>query len=532
MPKIESIRPGDTLSEAFSNYPLAELLLGILRGNLTGRLDVFLHPEARNHVHFRAGVPVVVKMPDASVSLIQVLVQRGRVPKPRGLELIRLAESSGHSVTDVLRRKKVLSPVELHRSETEWARLCLVDLFDAGPVDFRFTEGVQAPVDASMTILQPLPILYQGLAQTRDRALVRRFLSQHADARFTLAATYPSAVDPFEWGEQTEAVVQTLRAPHSVAELEQEGVAAEQAATIMTVLDLADMLEPCAAPESTSEPEPMSAVPPELREDYEGRPSAVDAGLGPQSGLVVHRRESVDLGRPVPATAGMERGESAVGGSDHDREYVIVRERLTPYFGQNYFQILRVTAGTDSAQLDRAYRFLVRRFEEEMERPGTAPVLDIVHEAYEVLKDADAAFRYAQLVERGEKLPVADRERRAFEAEPKVDRAVRAMGSGRTGEATLLLSWAERLDPSRTDLGAYFGVLDVIRAPEGQRSADAHALRGVLQEQLSHRNYDWRLKLCLALMLAEDGDAQSAARVLDQAPERSHPMAMRVETRL
>ncbi|MEL7367739.1 MAG: hypothetical protein AAFN74_02420, partial [Myxococcota bacterium] len=503
-------------------------VLGILRGNLTGRLDVFLHPEPRNHVHFRDGVPVIVEMPDAPVSLIQVLVQRGRLPKQRGLELIRLAESSGHAVIDILRHKKILPQVELHQAEVQWARTCLVKLFDAGPVDFRFTEGVQVPVGASMTILQPLPIVYQGLLQTRDRTLIRRFLNQHADSKFTLAATYPSDVDPFEWGTQVESAVGALRDPTGVADLERTGMGAEQAAVIMTALDLTDMIDLRTASDRVRSPEAVAKV----STRPTPVPPVVEASGG---GLVIHRREPIaasEVSRPVPTPVAADRGESSVGGSDHDREYVTVRDRLTPYFGQNYFQILRVTAGTDPAQLDRAYRFLVRRLEEEMDRPGTEPVLDIVHEAYEVLKDVDASTRYAQLVERGEKVPVVDRERRAFEAEPKVDRAVRAMGAGRTGEATLLLSWAERLDPSRTDLSAYFGVLDVIRAPEGQRSADAHALKNVLQEQLSHRNYDWRLKLCLALMLAEDGDPQSAARVLDQTPERSHPMAMRIENRL
>ena len=220
--------------------------------------------------------------------------------------------------------------------------------------------------------------------------------------------------------------------------------------------------------------------------------------------------------------------ESEVGGSAHDREYIAVRDRLSSYFGQNYFQVLRVTPETKTAQLDRAYRFLVRRFEEELDRPGTGPVLDLLHEAYEVLKDPGTSKRYATMVDRADKVPPIDRERQAFEAEPKVDRALRAMGSGRTGEATLLLSWAERLDPSRTDLSAYFGVLDVIRAPDQQRASDARALRSVLQEQVAERNYDWRMKLCLGLVLAEDGEVRSARRMLEQSPEPTHPLAQRI----
>ena len=102
------------------------------------------------------------------------------------------------------------------------------------------------------------------------------------------------------------------------------------------------------------------------------------------------------------------------------------------------------------------------------------------------------------------------------------------MGAGRTGEATFLLSWAERLDPARPDVSTYFGVLDVIRAPESQRATDARALRGVLQEQVAQLPDDWRLKLCLALILVEDGDPRTAGRLLEQAPESDHPMARRI----
>ncbi len=614
MPKIESIRPGGTLDATFATYPLAELLLGILRGNLTGRLDVFLHPEPRNRVHFRDGVPIVVDLPDGPLSLIQLLISEDRIREDTGLELLREGESSGHSAADVIRRAELLSQVDLHQAQVRWARRQLVKLFDAGPIEFRFVEGIQALEDGILTILQPLPIVYEGLRHARDRSVVQRFLAKHIESRFTLSATYPRNVDPFEWGPSVETALESLHFPARLADLERAGLEPDCAAAVLTALHLTDMVDlreagrprglttssassasasmsgpksghqgrrieatsspsdPLDAPAGASAVRPTAApsgpaaglasaggaLPssPNVAADVDeaaspgvaepawsaserappgtASPSSPSGGpggvAGGGEGLVVHRRSSgaIDTRPPVVRVTSQIRTEAAVGGNAHDREYVAVRDRLTPYFGQNYFQILRVSADTDAAQLDRAYRFLVRRFEEDIDRQGAGPVLDLLHEAYEVLKDGESARRYAHLVERGEKLSPIDRERRAVEAEPKVDRAVRAMGAGRTGEATLLLSWAERLDPSRSDLSAYFGVLDVIRAPDGQRAADARALLGMLQEQVELNAYDWRLKLCMALALAEDGEFRAAAMIMDQTPDLSHPMALRI----
>ncbi len=544
LPKIESIRPGDTLDATFGTYPLAELLLGILRGNLTGRLDVFLHPDDRNYLLFRDGVPLVVRLPDVGVSVLQILAHDGHLTPREGLEVAREAETAGTQVADVLRRRRRLGAAEVLRAEQKCARAQLVKLFDAGPVDFRFTEGALPAPEETFTILQSLPIVFQGLATGRDQTLVQRFVNTHHNTTFTLAATYPSGVDPFEWGPRVEAAVETLRAPATLADLEGAGLPREQAVAVLTTLQLTDMVdlrELPARPRSSSPSgggaRARAASPSGASIQATPAPAMstpADGAWPDTQGLVIHRRgdlpDAVDgviepsraLAEPAPPT------DAQVGGSEHDREYVVVRDRLSPYFGQNYFQILRVTRETNVAQLDRAYRFLVRRFEEEMDRPGTGPVLDLIHEAYEAIKDEESARRYGLLVERGDKLGRIDRERQAFEAEPKVDRAVRAMGSGRTGEATLLLSWAERLDPSRHDLSAFFGVLDVIRAPDGRRAADARAVRRVLQDQMAFRAHDWRIKMCLALVLAEDGEPAAAERLLVPAPDPSHPMVQRV----
>ena len=491
MPKIESIRPGDSLDATFGTYPLADLLLGILRGNLTGCLEVFLHPEPRNAVLFRDGVPIAVQLPDGPLSLIQLLTREGRIPPSHGVELLRLAEASGQSVSALLRAKRVLPQVELHEAEVRWARLQLVHLFDAGPVDFRFTEGVRPDESTGLTILQPLPVVYQGLLEARDRTVVQRFLAQHAESRFTLAATYPHDVDPFEWGTSVENAVARLKNPAGVADLERAGLASDCATAVLTALHLTDMVdlrepgrprlspypnaegapgtsdrpanrrpadfdpvsrasterqptppdgaregglvikrrgdgqvEPVASvlpsralPAPTASPSrgvPVAPMPPSRglpAPTPSSRPSAdtdpsrsgISVGQSPSGTSVGQSRSGISVGQSPSGTSvgqsrsGISVGPSGsgisvdrsgisvtVGGTAHDREYVAVRDRLTPLLGQNYFQLLRVTADTDAAQLDRAYRFLIRRLEEEGDRPGAMPLLDLIHEAYEV----------------------------------------------------------------------------------------------------------------------------------------------------
>src|SRR3990167_7279564 len=64
--RIESIRPAATFDSSLAQQPLAELLIGILRGNLTGRLDVDAQGGPSGSIYFRHGVPVAVDFSDAS----------------------------------------------------------------------------------------------------------------------------------------------------------------------------------------------------------------------------------------------------------------------------------------------------------------------------------------------------------------------------------------------------------------------------------------------------------------------------------
>ncbi|CAN0571551.1 unnamed protein product, partial [Laminaria digitata] len=75
-------------------------------------------------------------------------------------------------------------------------------------------------------------------------------------------------------------------------------------------------------------------------------------------------------------------------------------KRVGPIAAQTYYQLLRVTPGTPPAQVERAYRFLLRRIEDEGEDPGWLATKGVLQEAFEILNDPERANRYTQLVER------------------------------------------------------------------------------------------------------------------------------------
>lgn len=548
MAKIESIRPGGTLDASFGTYPLAELLIGILRGNLSGRLDVFLHPEPKNHVLFRNGVPIVVELPDSGASLVQVLIEAGSLPKERGLDLLRLAEASGRSQIALVEEKNLLSRGALHEAKHRLARRQVVRLFDAGPADFRFTEGVMPDEGVVITILQTLPIVYEGLVRTSDRDIVDRFVASHGTDVFALSATYPHGVDPFEWGSDVEAAITPDDETVTIDLLVQRGLARETAGAAIMSAYLAGMMEvkrrgAAAAPEPRRD---QRVEDPRLVEARRAARQSTDAPAQKDpSGLVIHRRSQGGAvkvqqarteapaaplqGRLVAPPPPPTQTPADAARSAHDAEYTSVRDRLTPYRNQNYFQLLRVTPGTDAAQLERSYRFLLRRIEEEGEDAGTLVIRELLNDAMDVLGDPDRSKRYAALVEQAEKNPSADRERLAFEAEPKVERAFRAMAIDMTGIATYLLSWAEKQDSSRTDVPILFAMVDYLRSPPAQRGTDARALEAMIEDELMERGHDWRVRLCYGLLLAERNDVNGAKRNIESAPDETHPMVVRIK---
>src|SRR5688572_15190098 len=166
-----------------------------------------LHPEPRNRVYFRDGVPIAVDLADAQVSIVEMLVEAGELPEVMGRELLEAARSEGRGELTLLNTREVMPPGRMRELEARRARAQLVRLFDVGTIDFTFSEGVDRPEHLRLTILQPLPIVYEGLRNTKDRAMLERILEDHKGKTFALAPTYPHGVDPFEWGPKVEKAI-------------------------------------------------------------------------------------------------------------------------------------------------------------------------------------------------------------------------------------------------------------------------------------------------------------------------------------
>ncbi|MCK6550310.1 hypothetical protein L6R52_31025 [Myxococcota bacterium] len=557
MPKIESIRPGGTLDGDLGDYPLADLLLGVLRGNLTGRLSLALAPEPRNVVFFKDGVPVSVSLPDLGVSVARILAERGDLSEDRVRDIVREAEGAGRSESAVIVSGQLLTVGTVDEGRRRRAREQVVRLFDAGNVPFVFAEGALLPADAVLTILQPLPIVYEGLSKSGDRRVVDRFLDDCGSAVFKLGPTYPVGVDPFEWGPEVEVVIQQLVQPRALDELVELGLPRPRAVVALTTLFLAGMLEVQRADrpradrgrvEPAAQPRPVSRAPlqridvPSIGGDEPREPS----------GLIVHRRSSAspervrsDPSRESPPRDPIPRDPISRDGSPRDvngtrpisradlgaegypAQLEALTQRLGPFRGKSYYKMLRLAEGSSTEQVERAYRHLVRQLDEAGEDATSRSYRDALREAWEVLMHPVDGRRYRDLAERAKTSPAAVPERQAFEAPPKLDRALVAMADGRNAEASYLLDWALALDPARRDVRVFRAMLGYFRAPRAHRTGEALALKPLVVQELQRSGGDRRLELCLALILAEEGDAAGAERILAGLPDPSHPMARR-----
>jgi hypothetical protein len=501
-------------------------LIGILRGNLSGRLDVQLHPEPRNKIYFRDGVPIAVDLVDAHVSPIGLLMESGELDESMGVDLLRSSDHAGGRELTILEERQVLPPGKLRELEARRARAQLVRLFDVGTVNFTFHEGIDRPEQVRLTILQPLPIVYEGLRVTKDRALIERVLEDHAGKSFVLAPTYPHGVDPFEWGPTIDAAVERMaQEPCTLAELV-ERLDKRNASAAMSTLLLAGMLE---------EKERAAKEPAKPKSDPRGRSLAPqrkpieEAAEKEPSGLVIHYKSGVKAkaGKDVPSSGAQS---PLVPPTPQQLEYESVRARFGHYDGKTYYQILRVAPNTDQQQLERAYRFLVRRPDGgDSDDAGTRALKGLYHEAFECLSDPEMAKRYRALVEWAEKSSNAVREREAVEAEPKVDRGFRALGEGHYGEARALLEWAKKLDPLRGDVPLLIELARYLAEPG---VADAIGIAtGLVAERQRHPE-DERVKLAYAFCLAEENEDTAARALLNTLVDREHPMAKRVTSKL
>jgi hypothetical protein len=507
--KIESIRPGGVFESNFREYPLAELLLGVLRGNLTGQLEVRISQDPRNWIYFKDGVPVSVDLPDCGVSVAKILNESGELSRERAVDVARAADKLRMSESKVIVESEILSHGAINDARRRRAREEVVRLFDAGPASFSFVEGRLIPEQAALTILQPLPILFEGLRRCRDRSMVDRFVEEHGHAQFKLSATYPIGVDPFEWGRELEAKITSLDEPKTITELSHLGLdkkLTEVAVAVMFWLGMVELHRNVAARRApvehvTPAGEPRGVRSPAPSEEREA------------SGLVVHRRTSVAAERlPVqPITEPLNPAIDRVGAA------------LSAYRGKSYYKILRVTESTAADQIERSYRHLLRLMEEQEDPAVRHAIEGVLDEAYATVADRDAGPRYRDLSERSKASSGAVAERQSIEAERKIGRALSTMAEGRLSEAHALLEWISLLDPTRRDLKILRGMLSYFRTPKDRRPLEARALKPLVLGELQRSPGDSHLKMCVALISAEEGEHIDVG-----AENASHPLMDRV----
>lgn len=189
MRRITSIRPGEAFESSFEAYPGPDLLLDVLRTNMTGALRVEAPPSSATF-YFREGVPAAAELEPPDVD--------------PGTRLVELMASH------------------------------------AGP--FRFLEGTPPPEGSVRTILRPLHLVFEALTRPAARARTERFLEQNLHRRLRLADTYPLGADPFGWGPELERAVGRLAEPVRWVELEAAGISREVVAAMLSSLSLAEMI--------------------------------------------------------------------------------------------------------------------------------------------------------------------------------------------------------------------------------------------------------------------------------------------------
>lgn len=504
--RIESIRPGGDLTGRFAEYPLPELLIGILRGNLTGGLEVDL--GAGNAIYFKDGVPVSVMLPSLGISLSEILFALGEIDQGSAKAVATQAQGSGTSQSKVVALHQLCPEGALRSAIRARARSEVVKLFDTTEASFRFSEGAPMPADAELTILQPLPLIYQGLLTARDRTPVRQFLGKAHGVNLRLSDTYPRGVDPFEWGPDVERAVMSLDQPMSVEQFMQRGLPPDLVAVVLTTLHLADMVVltedlPVRAPQP-GEP----TLQPRLRPaSVSGRATSRPAPVAPEA--------VVPIASPIVH----------VGPLTHEAQRAAVAKRLGPLIGKSYFEILRVTFTTKPDQIERAERYFIKMADGK-DDPGLFALAGLATEAKDLLLDPNIGPRYKKVAQSARDDPKSRRERNALEVGGKVDRATRMMvDRARTGEADYLLEWAAQLDPSRQDLRLHRAFLGFCRAAPADRGKVATALRSMLASEATNYPDDEPLQLYLGIVGAELADRSVAEAVYRRVRDKTHPLA-------
>jgi hypothetical protein len=463
--RVESLRPGEVLASTFAETPLPELLVAILRANLSGVLELDLGTGRANVVAFRDGVPVAGSAPDLGVSLTSLLLARGAVDGGAADRTAREARRRGVTESTVVSLEGLVTEGALREALRARAHAELVAAFGCFEAPFRFREGAPIPAGAEVAVLRPMPAIFAGLAAFPEHPTLARFGAALGRHRFRLVDTYPRGVDPFEWGELTERAVLALTQPEGIEELVDRGVPRARALAALASLHLFDMVEPV-------DPRVVLAPPSEAPEPA-GAPAA-----------------------EVRAAQGLARAALA--------------QRLGPLQGLDHFAVLRVPLDAEAAELRGALRASARRVEALPRDAGRDGLEALLDEIAALVDDPRALDRYRAAV-RARDLGA----RAGFELEPKLARARRALGDGAVAVAEHWLDWAARVAPRLPALRVYRELVVLVGASPVDRVAVAVEVEQAVAPLLAALPSDDPAQVARPLLAAARGWFDHARQGLD-----------------
>ena len=455
--RLEGIRPGGKIEGHLTQQPFAELLVGALRANLDGWLDfAFGTSDHQNRIVFRGGVPVFVTLPDVGPSLIHMLIEEGVLSSTHGTALVELTRS-GQTESKVVESESILTNAQLREARARRAKAQLVRLIGLRDGNFQFIQGFADIDPSAVTLLEPLPLLYQGFLSSHLLSSMGSFLPP-SNAQISFGATYPLGLDPFGLGAELESAIADGITLEGLVE---RGFSRTHAEAAIASLSLAEMLIIVAIYEqqqqttsTPSAPVPSQSVPSQFGPSQRGvlndkhTPPSEERG-----GLVLHTLK----GRRPPTAEEAFDASAGVGGSREPLKYLRTIERFED---KNYFEILRVGPETEPGQLDRAYRYLIRRASEGASQ-GVG-VIELLEEAYHVLSDPKSRSEYT----------IASlSERREIEANGRVESAFHAIELRKWDEALMFSTWACQLVPKHTMGTALKVSLEWLSASPAQRGA-------------------------------------------------------------
>lgn len=449
-------------------------------------------PERR--LYFQRGVPVAVESEDPAEALAGWMGEAGRLDE----EARRSAEefmSGGLTPGAALIAAGVLEPGEpLQAALRAHLRALLVKSVGAREGAWRFHAGDEFAAQLQLAEVLPLPPLLEG---AREHLPVKHF----ADALKAVLQAYPTRTADFErlvpatgLGALDLHLARALdgRTPTRVV-LEANKADLKQALSLLWFLSMIGAVVFHETPEAP-------------------------AGEAPAAGAAPRPRP------PLPA----DRAEA-------------IRQAALRILPGTYFHALGVDIAADAAEVERAHREVMARFDPaafaEYEVGDLADLLrsvqDKVTAAHRVLSNDEKRQHYLSFLLLKAELTGARAPGIVLEAEVAMKRGERALRARRNAEAVSALHEAVEKNPREPEYLAMLGFAELHDPvlPPGARAAEAKArAQAALELDSGH------LRAMVVLALAEElaGD-RAAARAAVDAALQAHPyseLARRVHLRL